>query len=128
MEEPIYDVEDGHFDDFEEEQVNGDTGTFLMLRRNFLAPKTSEVWKHTSLLSSTCMVKGKLCYFVVDSGCSANVVSNKAVHKLALASEAHPHLYHLLFHNALNCLSRLDPFTKILYIVMSLQWTSLTSY
>lgn len=82
MGEPIYDVEDRQFDYFKEEQVNGDTRTLLVLLCNCLAPKTSEAWQHTSLLSSMCMVKGKVCYFVVDSGYSDNVVSDEAIDTL----------------------------------------------
>ncbi|XP_048611467.1 uncharacterized protein LOC125585816 [Brassica napus] len=95
--EPIYDDEEEQIENVEEEQVTGDTGTFLMLRQNCLAPKTSEAWQRTSLFSSTCTVKGKICRFVIDSGCSANVVSEEAVRKLALTAEAHPHPYRLLW-------------------------------
>lgn len=68
-----------------------------MLLRNFIAPMTNEAWQKPSLLSSTCTVKGKVCRFVVDSGCSANVVSEEAVCKLSLTSETYPHQYHLLW-------------------------------
>ncbi|XP_013632587.1 PREDICTED: uncharacterized protein LOC106338076 [Brassica oleracea var. oleracea] len=95
--EPIYDEDEENCDEAEEEQVHGDTGTFLMLCRNYLAPKTTEAWQRTSLFTSTCTVKGKICRFVVDSGCSANVVSEEAVRKLALTPEAHPHPYRLLW-------------------------------
>ncbi|XP_013601267.1 PREDICTED: uncharacterized protein LOC106308675 [Brassica oleracea var. oleracea] len=95
--EPIYDDEEEQIENVEEEQVPGDTGTFLMLRRNCLAPKTSEAWQRTSLFSSTCTVKGKICCFVIDSGCSANVVSEEAARKLALTAEAHPHPCRLLW-------------------------------
>ncbi|XP_022549222.1 uncharacterized protein LOC111201466 [Brassica napus] len=95
--DPIYDDEDEQLEELDEEQVAGDTGTMLMLRRNCFAPKTSEAWQRTSLFSSTCTVKGKICRFVVDSGCSANVISEEAVRKLALPSEAHPHPYRLLW-------------------------------
>ncbi|XP_013679209.2 uncharacterized protein LOC106383681 [Brassica napus] len=94
--EPIYDTEE-ELDDTEEEQVAGDTGTFLMLRRNCLAPKTTEAWQRTSLFNSTCTVKGKICRFVIDSGCSSNVVSEEAVRKLGLKVETHPHPYRLLW-------------------------------
>lgn len=93
----IYDEEEAQSDDVEEEQLAGDTGTFLMIRRNCFAPKTSEAWQQTSLFSSTCTVKGKVCRFVIDSGCSANVVSEEAVRKLSLKPEAHPHPYRLLW-------------------------------
>lgn len=93
----IYDEEEAQSDDVEEEQLTGDTGTFLMIRRNCFAPKTSEAWQRTSLFSSTCTVKGKVCRFVIDSGCSANVVSEEAVRKLSLKPEAHPHPYRLLW-------------------------------
>lgn len=95
--DPIYDQEEGQFDDVEEEELQGDTGTFLMLRRNCLAPKSSEPWQRTALFNSTCTVKGKVCRFVIDSGCSSNVVSEEAVRKLSLLAEAHPHPYRLLW-------------------------------
>ncbi|XP_013624493.1 PREDICTED: uncharacterized protein LOC106330598 [Brassica oleracea var. oleracea] len=95
--EPIYDEEDGQFDDVEEEEVVGDTCTLLMLRRNCLATKTTEPWQRTALFSSTCTVKRKVCRFVVDSGCSANVVFEEAVRKISLTAEAHPHPYRLLW-------------------------------
>lgn len=91
--DPLYDTEE----EVEEEQINGDTGTLLMLRRNCLAPQTKEAWQRTSLFNSTCTVKGKVCRFVIDSGCSANVVSEEAVRKLAITPEAHPHPYRLLW-------------------------------
>lgn len=95
--DPVYDDDKDYEEEVEEEEVTGDTGTFLMLRRNCLVPKTSEPWQRTALFSSTCTVKGKVCRFVVDSGCSANVVSTEAVRKLALPIEAHPHPYRLLW-------------------------------
>lgn len=94
--EPIYD-DDEEDENVEEEQVCRDTGTFLMLRRNCLAPKASEDGQRTSLFSSTCTVKGKVCRFVIDSGCSSNVVSEEAVRKLSLTTESHPHPYRLLW-------------------------------
>lgn len=95
--DPIYDNDEDQLDDVEEEEVAGDTGTLLMLRRNCFAPKTSEPVQRTALFSSTCTVKGKVCRFVIDSGCSANVVSEEAIRKLALKPEAHPHPYRLLW-------------------------------
>ncbi|KAF8093386.1 hypothetical protein N665_0383s0018 [Sinapis alba] len=65
--DPIYDMEEGKFDDVEEEQVNGDTGRLLMLRRNCIAPKQV---KHGNGLQ-------------------------EAVRKLALTAETHPHPYRL---------------------------------
>ena len=95
--DPIYDDEEGRFDDIDEEQVNGDTGTMLLIHRNCMAPRTSEAWQRTALFNSTCTIKGKMCKFVIDSGCSSNVVSEEAVRKLALMPEAHPHPYRLLW-------------------------------
>ena len=95
--EPIYDTDNDQINDLDEEQVQGDTGTFLMIRRNCLAPRTYEAVQRTALFSSTCTVKGKICCFVNDSGCSANVVSEEAVRKLSLTKEAHPHPYRLLW-------------------------------
>lgn len=48
MGDPIYDEENDLLEDVDEEQVHGDTGTFLRLRRNCLAPKTDEAWQRTS--------------------------------------------------------------------------------
>ena len=76
--DPIYDTEDGQFDDIDEEELSGGTGTRLMLRRNCFALKSSEAVQRTALFSSTCTIKGKVCRFVVDSGCPANVVSEEA--------------------------------------------------
>ncbi|XP_013589115.1 uncharacterized protein LOC125588388 [Brassica napus] len=95
--DPIYDDDEEQFDDVDEEQVYGDIGTCLMIRRNCMAPKTNEAWQRTSLFISTCTVKGKISRFVIDSGCSANVVSEEAVRKLSLTPEAHPHPYRLLW-------------------------------
>ncbi|WZY77040.1 hypothetical protein YC2023_023424 [Brassica napus] len=97
VDEPIYDDYDEQCEEVDEEQVQGDTGTLLMLRRNCFAPKTTEAWQRTSLFTSTSTVKGKVCRFVIDSGCSANVVSEEAVRKLALTAEAHSHPYRLLW-------------------------------
>lgn len=106
-----------------------------MLRRNCLAPKTDEAWQRTSLFSSTCTIKGKVCRFVVDSGCSANVVSEEAVRKLALKLEAHLHSYRLLWmqtgaevfvsKRALLSLSHLDRTRKTTCIAISPPWMSL---
>lgn len=78
MGNPIYDEEDDQFNDVDEEQVSGDTGTLLMIHRNCLAPKIDEAWQQTSLFSSTCTVKGKVCRFVIDSRFSANFVLEEA--------------------------------------------------
>lgn len=93
--DPIYDTEDGQFDDVDKEELNGNTCIMLMLRRNCFAPKTNEAIQRTTLFSSMCIVKGKICHFVIDSGCSANVLSKEAVCKLALTPENHPHPYRL---------------------------------
>lgn len=92
---PLYDTEDDQVNNVSEEEVLGDTGTLLMLRRNCFAPKTSEPVQRTALFSSTCTVKGKVCRFVIDSGCSSNVVSEEVVRKLSLTTETHPHPYRL---------------------------------
>lgn len=97
VDEPIYDDYDEQGEEVDEEEVHGDTGTFLMLRRSCFAPKTNEAWQRTSLFTTTCTVKGKVCPFVIDSGCSANVISEEAVRKLALTEEDHPHPYRLLW-------------------------------
>lgn len=93
--DPIYDDYGEQIDDVEEEQVDGDTDTLLMLRRNCLAPKASEEWQGCPC--SAPLVRWKVCRFVVDSGCSENVVSEEAVHKLALIPETHAHPYRLLW-------------------------------
>lgn len=93
----IYDEYNKHLEDVDEEQVSGDTGTLFMIRCNCLAPKVNEAGQRTTLFSSTCTVKCKICRFVIDSGCSENVVSEEAVRKLALPTETHPHPYRLLW-------------------------------
>ncbi|KAJ9552872.1 hypothetical protein OSB04_016917 [Centaurea solstitialis] len=63
---PLYDIEP----QYEEELVDGDVG-------------------------STCIVSGKVCSFVIDSGSCDNLISEDAVRKLALKTESHPKPYKL---------------------------------
>ncbi|CAA7021374.1 unnamed protein product [Microthlaspi erraticum] len=89
-------------DDLEEdgelpvEQLEGDRGKILVVRRVCFAPATAEEpWLRTNLFQSMCTIKGKICRFVIDSGSSNNVISEDAVRKLGLKREAHPRPYKL---------------------------------
>ena len=54
-----------------------------------IAPKVSidDSWLRRSLFHTTCMVGGKLCLVVIDSGSTENFVSNEMVDKLSLKDE-----------------------------------------
>jgi hypothetical protein len=48
-----------------------------------------------NLFHSRCMIGGKVCQLVIDSGSCENVVAEEVVKKLALETEQHPNPYHL---------------------------------
>lgn len=76
--------------------LSGDTGTLFMIRRAFLSPHNSpDYWLHNSVFQSTCTINGKVCSFFIDSGSCENVISESAITKLGLSTEAHPHHYKL---------------------------------
>ncbi|KAK0601230.1 hypothetical protein LWI29_022353 [Acer saccharum] len=80
----------------EEEQVEGDCGPLLVVRRSCLAPRSvDDDWLRTNVFQSTCTIGGKICRFIVDSGSCENVISEETVRKLQLATEAHPRPYKL---------------------------------
>lgn len=102
-EEPVYDTyeQDDEEADEESEQVMGDTGTMLMLRRNHLLPRgVEESWLRTNIFQSTCTIRGKVCRMIIDSGSCTNAISEEAVAKLALFPESHPTPYILAWLNA----------------------------
>lgn len=80
-----------------EAHLHGDTGPALILRRNFLAPRSPDQPQRHAIFSSTCTIADKVCHFIIDSGACENVVASDAVAKLALQTEAHPSLYALMW-------------------------------
>lgn len=76
-----------------EEQVNGDIGQLLVIRRNMLTPQVIDESR------SSCTIRGKVCRFVIDFGSCTNVISEEAVAKLALFAEPHPTPYKLVWLN-----------------------------
>ncbi|KAK0606365.1 hypothetical protein LWI29_036921 [Acer saccharum] len=87
------------FDDHtatDEEQLEGDCGPLLVVRRSCLAPRSvGDDWLRTNVFQSTCTIGGKICRFIIDSGSCENVISEETVRKLQLATEAHPRPYKL---------------------------------
>lgn len=74
----------------------GDTGHMLVIRRSCLVPRRQDVqWLRTNIFKSTCMIRGRVCSFVIDSGSSRNVISEEAVDKLGIVREQHPEPYTL---------------------------------
>lgn len=99
-EEPIYDEETFDHGDFDE-QVQGDTGVALVIRRNCLVPQVvNESWLRTNIFRTTCTIRGKVCRLIIDSGSCTNVISAEAVDKLALFKETHPAPYRLAWLNS----------------------------
>ncbi|XP_022575815.1 uncharacterized protein LOC111215881 [Brassica napus] len=86
--------------DITEEQVSGDTGHLLVIRRNLLSPPgIEESWLRSNIFRSSCTIRGKVCRFMIDSGSCTNVISEEAVAKLALFAEPHPTPYKLAWLN-----------------------------
>uniref|UniRef100_A0A0D3BMK7 CCHC-type domain-containing protein n=1 Tax=Brassica oleracea var. oleracea TaxID=109376 RepID=A0A0D3BMK7_BRAOL len=121
--DPIYDDDEFQCEEVDEEQVHGDTGTFLMLRSNCFAPKTNEAWQRTSLFSSTCTVKGKYLKKLFESSRSQQKLTPiltdcfgcKQMQKSTFLSE--------------RCsLSLSVPSIRTIYIVISPLWMSHISY
>ncbi|TNV97344.1 hypothetical protein C5H24_12795, partial [Xylella fastidiosa] len=69
----------------------------MVVRRVCYAPRESEgkSWLRNNIFQSTCTIGGKVCRYVIDSGSCENVVSEEAVQKLNLKTEAHPNPYKL---------------------------------
>ena len=61
-----------------------DEGELLVLRRALCGLKSLENEQRENIFHSRCMVKGKLCSFIIDSGICTNVASISKVKKLNL--------------------------------------------
>lgn len=81
----------------EEEELSGDEGCNLMMKRSCLTPKQEEdsSWLRSNIFQSTCTILGKVCKFVIDAGSCDNIISSEAIKKLALKAEKHPKPYKL---------------------------------
>ncbi|WZZ34677.1 hypothetical protein YC2023_018078 [Brassica napus] len=53
------------------------------------------MWLRTNIFRSTCMIKGQICTYAIDSGSCRNVIAEDAVEKLGLVREPHPAPYTL---------------------------------
>lgn len=75
--EPVFDTyDDDVVVDNSEEQIIGDSGPMLVLRRNYLLPQSiEESWLRTNIFQSTCTIRGKICRMVIDSGSCTNAIS-----------------------------------------------------
>lgn len=86
-------------DCFEEDgtlPTHGDVGHLLVSRRSCLAPPSrTDTWLRTNIFKSTCIINGRFCTFIIDSGSSRHVVAESAVLKLGLPYEKHPTPYSL---------------------------------
>jgi Retrotransposon gag protein/Zinc knuckle len=67
----------------------------LVMRRLCLGPKTSEDWKRHAIFKTTCVIKNKKCFMIIDSGSWENVISEEAVRKLKLDTTYHTNPYKL---------------------------------
>jgi hypothetical protein len=80
----------------EEERLEGDAGSMLMIRRSCLAPRgVEDDWMRTNVFQSTCTISRKVCRFIVDSGSCENIVFEEVVRKLLMTIESHPRPYKL---------------------------------
>nr|GEV00955.1 hypothetical protein [Tanacetum cinerariifolium] len=82
--------------EYEEEYVSEDVGVNLVVRRSCLTPKADgDDWLKHNIFQSTCIILGKVCTFVYDSGSCDNLIAEEAVHKLGLKTENRPKPYKL---------------------------------
>ena len=81
----------------EEEFLSGEakSGPMFMVRRVCFTPWKAEDGdeQRHSLFHSRCMIRGKLCQLVIDSGSCENVMAEEVVEKLALDTVKHPNPY-----------------------------------
>lgn len=86
--------------DFKEEQVRGDTGQLLVIRRKLLSPQgIEESCLRTNIFRSSSTIRGEVCRFMINSCRCTNVILEEAVAKLALFAEPHPTPYKLAWLN-----------------------------
>ena len=80
--ETVYDAEE------EEKYVQGDDDPLLVIRKACFTPRKSEGedWLRSNIFQTTCTMEGKVGRLVIDSGSCENMVSEKAVQKLGLAT------------------------------------------
>lgn len=78
------------------QRTHGDHGVALVSRHVCLTPQQREDhWFRTNIFRSTCTIRGRICTFIIDSGCCPNIISEFAVTKLGLLMELHPTPYSL---------------------------------
>lgn len=64
-----------------------------VIQQILLTPKSESPNQRHSLFKTRCMVIGKICNVIIDSGSLENVVSKKLVNALNLKLEPHPNPY-----------------------------------
>ncbi|XP_019435376.1 PREDICTED: uncharacterized protein LOC109341859 [Lupinus angustifolius] len=83
-------------DDHEEESVTIPEGDLFMVRRLLGSQiKEEDASQRENIFHTRCIVDGKLCSLIIDSGSCANVVSARLVSKLNLVTKSHPTPYRL---------------------------------
>jgi len=79
-----------------EQYTYGDHGIALVSRRSCMAPPSrTDNWLRYNIFKSTCIINGRICTFIIDSGSSRIIISKAAVRKLELLIEEHPRPYSL---------------------------------
>ena len=82
----------------EEDQVDGDSGPLLVVRRTFLTPRAEESdWLRNNVFQSTCTILGNVCWYIINGGSCENIITAEAVRKLGLTTEKHPRPYTLVW-------------------------------
>ena len=91
------DLNQGSNEEYEEEAelIEADEGDNLscVLQKILITPKEEHQPHRHSLFKTRCMIQGKICNVIIDSGSSENFVSRKLVTALNPKSEAHPNPY-----------------------------------
>ncbi|XP_019434099.1 PREDICTED: uncharacterized protein LOC109340813 [Lupinus angustifolius] len=83
-------------DDQEEENVIIPEGDLFMVKRLLGSQiKEEDASQRENIFHTRCIVDGKLCSLIIDSGSCANVVSTRLVSKLNLVTKSHPTPYRM---------------------------------
>ena len=76
--------------------VNADFIDCFVIRRALsIIPSLDEDNQRENLFHTRCLVQGKVCNMIIDSGSCSNLVSTEVVSKLQLTSIQHPRPYKL---------------------------------
>ncbi|XP_074277047.1 uncharacterized protein LOC141600702 [Silene latifolia] len=80
--------------------VMPDAGLSLVTWRvMYTQPQLLEMDQRQQIFRSRCIIKGRVCYLIIDEGSCSNVASSTLIEKLSLSTQDHPNPYKLRWLN-----------------------------